>query len=136
MTVICSTQHSSCTKQSVFDQLRKFPAPGASGKCRISTGDNTDVTGLGPVVHEVDQDNFALSNTTLPGHTLHPGTVERQVVERGGTIFVQTYGDGIGSFGTLNELGAGTLWGAIDDNIRAARGRGEGPGPECSPCEQ
>ena len=97
----------------------------------IKPGDTSDLLGLGPVAHDVDTDNQAISNTTLPGHLLHPGKVERQVIQRGDMIYVRTYGDGIGDFGRLNEALAGALWGTVDNGLNSVRGESAS---ECGKC--
>jgi RHS repeat-associated protein len=117
-TSICAVGAKGCTTDNVFDYLRRFPAPGYDGDCAIDGGNTADVPTLGGVTHLVDEGKQAIANITNPDHLLYPGKVVRNVEERNGWIYVHTFGDGIGSFGTLNELLKGVVWRPVDAQIR------------------
>lgn len=51
--------------------------------------------GIHPIKVIFDKANRKITNYTMPKHILHPGKVERQIVQRGDEIFLET--DGIGA---------------------------------------
>lgn len=57
---------------------------------------------------------MTVTNTTMPGHLLHPGTVTRHVVSYGGDIYIETLGWGTGTLGAANSYFADSLWTAMD----------------------
>jgi len=114
---ICYAAQSGCTPQNVFNQLRRYPAPFSDGN-PVSTGDISNIPGLGHVVHTVDPTHCSVTNTTEPDHTLYPGQVTRSVVQNAdGSIDVVTTGTGDGAFSALNDALADPLWGAVDWNV-------------------
>lgn len=127
VTEICSTTQAGCTLGEVFCELRTFPAPGMwSNTTPVQNGEvnnaeigyqNTTVDDLGPVVHTVDEVNRTVTNDTLPGHLLHPGTVVRSVEQVGDTISIRTEGDGTGAYPNTNEILAEDLWTITDSQI-------------------
>jgi hypothetical protein len=85
-----------CTQASVFDSLRKYPAPTAYYADGVSSGQISDLRVFGATLHIVDEANFAVFNITQPSHLLAPGYVYRNVTVINGDVYVQTYGEGIG----------------------------------------
>lgn len=72
---------------------------------------------------KVREDALTIINETLPGHVLHPGYVERRVVDVDGVVYIQTRGVGTGALGYLNVAGANVLWHSVDAQIaRELRG--------------
>ncbi len=124
---IC-TRDSVCTIDSVKLANRLHPAPGTFSNttpvvdAQISNaqlGYSGSADDFGPVVHSVSADGLTVTNTTLPGHRLHPGYVRRSVVVRGDTISIRTIGEGIGPMGDLNTRFAGPLWnGLVNSHVR------------------
>ena len=127
VTEICSTTQAGCTIEEVFCELRTYPAPGMwSNDTPVQDGEvnnaeigyrNTTLDDLGLVEHDVDEANSTVTNNTLPGHLLHPGTVVRSVEQVGDTIFVRTEGDGTGAYPYTNEILAEDLWTITDSQI-------------------
>jgi len=87
-----------CSIEQVFCELRKYPAlefPWSPDNTHYD-GDTTGVSVLGPVVHTIDENTNTILNTTLETaddvHLLHPGVVERQVVQdpSTGKILIRT----------------------------------------------
>ena len=117
-----------CTMDSVAKANRQHPAPGTfSNTSEITNGQISNAQlgykggwdDFGPVVHSVSDDGLTITNTTLPGHTLYPGYVERTVLQRGDTIFIRTIGKGIGPMPGLNESLSAPLWnGLVDSHVR------------------
>ncbi|MCY7388344.1 MAG: hypothetical protein LH481_09815 [Burkholderiales bacterium] len=120
---ICDASKAGCTRQAVFDQLRRFPTPGMPVDGGVITG---QVTTFGDwrISHVVDSQNFAVFNIAAPGaHGFAPGFVYRNVQEYGGKIYIQTFGEGSGGYRPLN-LGftRGGGWQAVDIRIRGRFG--------------
>jgi hypothetical protein len=67
-------------------------------------------------VHRFD-DEFRIVNTTLVDHKLHPGYVERQVMDIDGKIYIRTRGVGVGNYGRANEIFTAPLWRTHDQAI-------------------
>lgn len=103
---------SSCDADEAWQGLLQNAAPGQQSAAE--TGMIIDVPGLGPVIQTVNWEMMTVTNTTMPGHLLHPGVVSRQIIALGGDIYVETVGWGTGPFGTVNSLLANDLWTAMD----------------------
>lgn len=109
---ICrKTSGSHCTLPNVFEAVLRYPAPGATGTRPVPTGDETSVTGLGPVTHTGDEPRSRVTNDTDPSHRLHPGQVALDVLEAQDTISVRVDGVGTGLSPRANEWLAGWVWG-------------------------
>lgn len=117
-----------CTMESVSLANRMHPAPGTLSNTvpvvngQISNahvGYTSDVDDFGSVIHSVSPDGLTVRNTTLAGHKLFPGYVERTVFQRGDTVYIRTFGEGIGPMGAANEFFAKPLWnGLVDGHVR------------------
>lgn len=70
-----------------------------------------------PVVTAVDTLNLRLTNYSLPGHFLHRGKVERQVVQEDGVIWIITQNEGHGRMPRTNERKAESTWKKVDDLV-------------------
>ena len=124
---ICQTD-SVCTMDSVALANRMHPAPGMFSNTEpvvngqisnAQVGYRGELDDFGPVVHTVSSDGLTVRNTTLDGHKLFPGFVERTVFQRGNTIYIRTFGEGIGPMGAVNEFFAKPLWnGLVDSHVR------------------
>ena len=124
---ICNTD-SVCTIDSVAEANRMHPAPGMlSNTEEVTDGQVSNAQigykgsedDFGPVVHTVSSDGLTIRNTTLKGHKLYKGYVERSVLQRGNTIYIRTIGEGVGPLGSLNEAMAKPLWnGLVDGHVR------------------
>jgi hypothetical protein len=110
-TGICLVTNPNCTVENVFEALKRYPAPGATGES-IYDGATTNVTigpfGAGPVVHYLDPSGNAVINVTTSGHLLYPGLVFRQVYQDGDLIAVQSIGFGNGPYPAFNAIMADT----------------------------
>ena len=102
----------SCDADEAWQGLLRNAAPGQNGPA--STGNIVNVPGLGPVVQTVNWETMTVTNTTMEGHLLHPGTVSRQVIGIGGDIYIETVGWGTGTLGAANTYFANDLWTAMD----------------------
>ncbi|MEO9826795.1 MAG: hypothetical protein ABJF50_20530 [Paracoccaceae bacterium] len=94
----------------------------------VSTGSQTLVTGMNPVVHIVDPDSMTVVNITEPGHVFHDGIwgggpeneggiVVRRVIVTEEGIFLQSIGVGVGENAWVNNLVGATTF---DLNTRVA----------------
>lgn len=95
---ICNTKEPSCTSDNVFQELKRYPAPGWDGSKSVINGEVSTIGPLaigGGVVHVVDDKNKQVTNVTLPGHIFEQGEVRRKVVEDNGKIKINTVGEGI-----------------------------------------
>ena len=70
------------------------------------------------VVVMVKPENFMAINYTLPTHTLFPGRVVRQVIEKDGAVWVSTIGEGRGDYPWTNEKGGRRLFSNIDNYFK------------------
>lgn len=124
---ICQVD-SVCTIESVALANRMHPAPGTLSNTvpvvngqvsNAHVGYTGDFDDFGPVVHSVSDDGLTVRNTTMAGHKLYPGYVDRIVFQRGNTIYIRTFGEGIGPMGAANEFFARPLWnGLVDGHVR------------------
>jgi hypothetical protein len=95
---ICNTKQPYCTSDNVFQELKRYPAPGWDGSKSVTHGEISTIGPLaigGKVVHVVDTKNQQITNITLPGHIFENGEVRRKVVEDNGKIKINTVGEGI-----------------------------------------
>jgi hypothetical protein len=65
----------------------------------------------------LDFEKFSVTNYTKKDHLLHPGKVTRTIVERGGAIYVETFGEGTGFFGEENVERANGVWTKVDKRL-------------------
>ena len=65
----------------------------------------------------VSPDGREVVNITENMHILYPGTVRRWVTESANEVTINTYGEGVGPMGRLNNSLADSLWGKVDKNI-------------------
>jgi len=116
---ICDTSQTGCTREAVFEQLRRFPTPGFPIDGGVTTGQVTTF-GDWKIQHVVDPGNFAVFNITVPGeHGFDPGYVYRNVQIYDGRIYVQTFGEGTGGLRMLNVgFTGGGGWQTVDARIR------------------
>jgi hypothetical protein len=117
-TPICdAAQQFGCTAEYVFSEgLSRYPAPGLDGSY-VRNQEIRELPAFGKTQFLVDRNNFKIRNVTLPGHLLHPGYVERQVITNGTRVFIRTHGVGTGRFGFLNTAAASVLWTSVDAQI-------------------
>jgi hypothetical protein len=115
---VCSISVPGCTRKSVFETMlsqTRFIAPTKKTtpvqNCKISNLDIPNIpAGDDPILTTIDPEGFSIRNYTRFDHALHPGVVIRTVIEKNGSIFVTTYGEGYGPFPYLNSLFAPGLW--------------------------
>lgn len=124
-TLVCATINARCNDQLIFRTMleeSRFIAPSDDKtpvtNCKISRvtigfSDDNEIRTT------VDQQSLTITNYTIEGrHKLHPGRVVRSVVERDGQIYIRTQGEGLGSYGDLNELLSPIVWGGVDKKLR------------------
>jgi hypothetical protein len=100
----------------VYKMLLQHAAPGQEGSS--FTGKIVSVPVLGQIVQTVNPFNHSVTNTTMPGHMLHPGNVVRSVVmDEDGRVHIRTVGTGTGSGATVNEWASWPLWKSLDQVI-------------------
>lgn len=104
---ICSLSNPICTKKTVFNALRYFPAPVTN--VTFATNDTVSLLWGIPgqanyVRHEINETAFVLKNITLPSHIFHDGTVERKVISEGGYLQIHTIGMGTNTTILLSYL--------------------------------
>lgn len=118
LTFICSTsQQFGCSASYVFGEgLDRYPAPFMNGDY-VSNRDIVALPGLGPVRFQVFPGDMEVINETMPGHQLAPGYVDRQVIQTGDDVYIQTHGAGTGSYADMNAAGANVLWHSVDAQI-------------------
>uniref|UniRef100_UPI003BEF4BDB type VI secretion system tip protein TssI/VgrG n=1 Tax=Burkholderia arboris TaxID=488730 RepID=UPI003BEF4BDB len=113
----CKKSNKNCTFKKAAEGLLRYPAPGASGT-PITNGQEGFAVPVGYVHHVVKNGGSMVINVTEPGrHLLSPGIVRRWISDDGNSISVNTYGEGTGLFGGLNEVTANDLWTGVDSNI-------------------
>lgn len=95
-----------------WEALKQYAAPGQSGPAY--SGKVVSVPALGNVVQQVREGSMTVVNSTMEGHLLYPGFVERSVIVEGGRIYIQTRGMGTGNFSGQNVVNSPALWGAQD----------------------
>jgi len=101
------------------DSLRRHAAPGGHGKEVSSEGTEIDVTGLGKVTSTAREEDYSVTNKTKPDHLLHEGTVNRKVrVGSNKQVYIDSHGEGVGLFPTMNSLFAKPLWSSVDQHIQ------------------
>lgn len=115
---ICKKGDKGCSLRNVYEAVRRYPAPGADRENPVTTGSETNVYGLGPVRHEVDESHLTVTDITTPEHRLHPGRVTHQIRETGEAIEVVTTGTGTGPYGTANTIFAPPLWWAVMEGVK------------------
>jgi len=63
------------------------------------------LTGNNPILQTVDPKALTITNTTLPGHVFHPGTVRLSIVQdQWGYVNEHIVGDGTGPLAIENEI--------------------------------
>ena len=88
----------------------------ANSADRMATGHSLPLF-FGFVAHTVDPEGLTITNTTLPGHLLYPGTVFREVQERGDEIWIVSKGYGNGILPWFNERFAPGLFQLLDTMV-------------------
>lgn len=105
------------TADRVFTELRHRPTPAARARQPVITGGRTFIPLLGTVRHIVAVEDRVVVNITEQSHALAPGVVVRFVLVRGRTIFIGTFGEGMGTLPVLNGLLAPSTWRSVDEEI-------------------
>lgn len=102
---ICSLATVGCSASAVWDELKRYPAPGWDDSSQVTSGDETSISFAsidgGTVSHIVDDANMTLYNVTHPDHIFSDGYVSRSVITRNGSVYVRSVGEGITSKGVF-----------------------------------
>ena len=128
---VCSTSVSSCTIDNVNDSLKKNAAPGSDGVNPVTENKPSTIEFMGirggTVYHRVDDENNRIINITQEDHVFYNGIAIRSVVEEGGRIYINTFGEGVNRpqsellpnrvSWALNYATAGPGFHSLDHNI-------------------
>lgn len=120
---ICQANDTNCTEATVFEQVRRYPAPGRDSTSKVRTRERSRLFGTEAVSFEVDDKNRIVVNSTWPGHAFEDGQVIRQVVRIGEKIYVRTVGHGVNRsivHKAANIWGGQALFRDLDKRIRDA----------------
>ncbi|OQX03118.1 MAG: hypothetical protein BWK73_40530 [Thiothrix lacustris] len=113
----CSKSNEWCDYNSAVQGLLRYPAPGAAGT-PIVDDQSGFAAPVGLVTHEVYDNGAKIYNVTQDGlHLLDPGIVKRWVDESQNQVTINTFGEGTGNMGSLNNWLADSLWSKVDENI-------------------
>lgn len=113
----CSKNDEWCTYNTAVQGLLRYPAPGAGGTPIVDEQSGFALP-VGFVTHEVYDDGAKIYNITKNGqHLLDPGIVKRWVDQSQNQVTINTFGEGTGNMGSLNNWLADSLWKKVDDNI-------------------
>lgn len=76
-----------------------------------------------PIFHQIDRENFKIINTTLEGHTFHPGQVVHTLTEetRLSFTFARGFHQREGVFLTTDGDGRNSGWTAAAGNYAAGK---------------
>ncbi|MEA5470156.1 hypothetical protein [Spirulina sp. 06S082] len=121
---VCSIDLPGCTQDFVFNIMLsqvRFIAPTDQvtpvQNCKITILDIPGPFGEDPIRTTVNQNQYSITNYTREDHALHPGIVNRTVIEKDGHIVISTFGEGEGILPTINENQAPDLWGDVDRGL-------------------
>ncbi|MBS1984310.1 MAG: hypothetical protein JST16_09060 [Bdellovibrionales bacterium] len=139
-TILCEKTNSRCTKNAVFNIMlssAQYIAPtddtSPVTNCKITLVNInmlTDLLYYNPIRSVIGE--YSVTNYTKPGdfshfgHFLHPGKVVRTINENDTAVYVETWGEGTGNFGDLNEKRAPDVWHGVDNKLRDAVNQGIG----------
>ena len=113
----CSKKESWCNYDAAVQGLLRYPAPGATGE-PIQDEQTGFAVPVGYVRHEVYDNGARIYNITQEGkHLLDPGIVKRWVDESQYSININTFGEGTGNMGNLNNWLSDPLWEKVDSDI-------------------
>ena len=101
---ICSTSSSACNQalaDRVFGRVNANDIPFTSDN--LGSGERL-LLGRDPIHHSENIAGRTSINTTLPGHTFHPGTVTHQVHFENGNLYYDVTGRGSGSLPGFNNF--------------------------------
>lgn len=129
----CEKSSKGCNIDLIRQGSTRFPAPGASGEPVVDEQVGV-AKGLGLVRHEVSADGSVIINVTLAGttttydpilqirvtrrrHLLAPGRVIRTVTQDKNRVYINTYGDGTGFAGALNNALKHQVWDPVDQQV-------------------
>lgn len=117
-----------CSPEEMRDQLRRFAVPGQSPAKPIQDRQKYQVrdpwtgTHAGDVTSDISDDGMMVTNSTLPGHPLHDGQIQRRVWQaKDGSWWATTRGVGnneIWGMDSVNELAGPEIFGAVDAQMR------------------
>ena len=124
---VCAASSEGCTQSAVVNALNtngvhpNQSKPFVSGKPYVGDVDIPGPFGKDHVtstsIFDSNGNQIGVRNVTLPDHALHPGFVERSVVNINGSFHVKTYGGGTGSLGGPNIWLDDIVWGPVDNNV-------------------
>ena len=128
---VCALSEAGCNRDAVFSTMlsqTRFIAP-TSETSRVENCKLTVLNIPGPFGEDhirttINLANYSIRNYTRANHALHPGRVTRTLVESDGRIYVLTYGEGIGSFPSLNSYLAPGTWNDVDRGLIEAVSEG------------
>ncbi len=68
-------------------------------------------------IYHTDGVQIGVRNETLENHALHPGVVERSVIQNGSSFHIYTQGGGYGRWGGPNIWFDNVVWDAVDQRV-------------------
>ena len=113
--LVCWRVFTNCTVANAWQELRGNQFPFRDSRFPVNTGDVNSLPMFGTIQSFMDDSSLTITNVTLEGHMLYPGTVQRTLVVTPGSIYVHTFGTGTGSWGRTSEITAMPFWTAFAD---------------------
>lgn len=124
---VCSTSSANCTLSNVVNVLNKVGVhpnqvkPFVPGQAYVGDVDLPGPFGKDEVqstaLYNAQSEQVGVRNETLANHALHPGVVERSVIQIGSSLHVYTEGGGFGSLGGPNIWFDDAVWGGVDQRV-------------------
>lgn len=114
---ICPTNGNHCSTSNVYWEQLTHPAPGYFYNNTPIYNGQPGTAWTQPIVFHVNKPILWHQNETLPGHVFDPGTVTRQTIISGNSIFITTVGTGTGKCKTFNEIIGPALFRSLDAQI-------------------
>jgi len=68
-------------------------------------------------IFDENGNQIGVRNETMENHELHPGVVERTIVQQDGEFHIQTRGGGYGMWGGPNVWGDEHVWSDVDNRV-------------------
>jgi uncharacterized protein YegL len=123
-TEICQISVRGCTAQFVFDTMQsetRFGAPTTNRDPVRSCEEFTLHIRVGladPITIALDPATMSWTNYTRRGHIFHPGQIIRTVRESGQSVVVETFGEGVGDWPTVNKVFGPDIFKEVDRTLK------------------
>ncbi|PNQ56220.1 hypothetical protein C1141_13910, partial [Vibrio agarivorans] len=120
-------ESSSCTREALVDALNTYGTyPGQDKPFIPGQSFMADANIPGPwgedhintyAIYDSNGAQIGIQNHTLSNHILHPGYVDRTIVNHNGWFYIKTVGGGSGPFGGINNTLDNLVWGPVNSNV-------------------